>query len=121
MPKKLSALGIIDADDTTEYIVFEKSFQVEYPEDITDSLRDLSFTISNSSGVLYSFQADQPLENQFLFQIPESITFITGEKYFFQAKERDCPEISSEITVPEPPLGLNLLSIEKEIVMNYML
>ncbi|MCJ7449871.1 MAG: DUF4249 domain-containing protein [Bacteroidales bacterium] len=120
MPKKLSTLGIINADDTTRYIVFEKSFQVEYPEENADSLRDLSFTISNSSGVLYSFQADQPLENQFLFQIPDSITFITGEKYFFRAKERDCPEISSEITVPEPPSGLNLLSIDNEIVMNYV-
>lgn len=121
MPQKLSALGIIDADDTARYILIEKSFQIEYPEDITDSLRDFSFTISNSNGVIYSFQADHALENQILFQIPDSITFITGEKYFFRAKERDCPEISSEITVPEPPLCLNLLSIEREIVTNYVI
>ena len=120
MPKKLSALGIIDADDTARYIIFEKSFQVEYPDENADSLRELSFTISNSSGVLYSFKSDQALENKFLIRIPDSITFITGEKYFFHAKERDCPEISSEITVPKPPSGLNLLSIKKEIVTNYV-
>jgi len=121
LPEKLSVLGIIDADDTTRYILFEKSFQVEYPEDITDSLRDLSFTISNSSGVIYSFQSGHTLKNQSLIRIPDSITFITGEKYFSQAKERDCPEISSEITVPDPPSGLKLLAISKEIVTNYVI
>jgi hypothetical protein len=118
LPEKLSALGIIDADDTARYIIFEKSFQVEYPDEKADSLRELSFTISNSSEVLYSFQADHSLENKFLVRIPDSLTFLTGEKYFFHAKERDCPEISSEITVPEPPSGLKLLAISYEIVTN---
>ncbi len=121
LPEKLSVLGIIDADDTTRYILFEKSFQVEYSEDKTYSLRELSFTISNSSGVIYSFQSDHALGNKSMVRLPDSLIFISGEKYFFRAKESDCYEISSEITVPDPPSGLKLLAISKEIVTNYVI
>jgi len=121
LPEKLSALGIIDADDTARYIIFEKSFQVEYPDEKADSLRELSFTISNSNGEIYSFQSDHALGNKSLVRLPDSLIFISGEKYFFRAKERDCHEISSEITVPEPPSGLKLLAISKEIVTNYVI
>jgi len=119
-PEKLSAIGIIDADDTARYIIFEKSYQAEYQEEITDSLRELSFTISNSSGILYSFQADYALKNKSLLRLPDSLIFISGEKYFFRAKERDCYEISSEITVPDPPSGLKLLGVLREVVTNYL-
>jgi len=121
LPERLSALSIIDADDTTRYIIFEKSFQAEYPGEDTDSLRELSFTISDADGVIYSFQSGYALKNQSLIRIPNSITFFTGEKYFFRAKERDCPEISSEIAVREPPSGLKLLDVSKEIVTNYLI
>jgi len=53
VPQKLSALAIINADDTLRYIRFEKTLQVEYPEDLTDSLRDLSFTLADSKGKTY--------------------------------------------------------------------
>ena len=118
-PEKLSAIGIIDAYDTTRYIIFEKSYQAEYPEETIDSLRELSFTISNSSGILYSFQADYALENKTLLKLPESLIFISGEKYYFRAKERDCPEITSEITIPDPPSGLELLTVSREIITDY--
>jgi hypothetical protein len=119
VPQKLSALAIINADDTLRYILFEKTVQVEYPEDLTDSLRDLSFTISDSKGLIHSFHSDVPLENKFKYRIPDSIEFITGEKYFFWAKERDLPEISSETTVPETPSGLSLKSIHKEFIFDF--
>ena len=119
VPQKLSALAIINADDTLRYIRFEKTLQVEYPEDLTDSLRDLSFTISDSKGVIHSFQSDEPLENKFKYRIPDSIEFMTGKKYFFWAKERDLPEISSETTVPEAPSGLSLISIHKEFIFDF--
>jgi len=118
-PEKLSALGIIDADDTTRYIIFEKSFQVEYPGENADSLREFSFTISNLYGTLYSFQASHSLKNQSMIRIPDSITFISGEKYFLRAKERDCPEITSEVIVPNPPSGLEFLTISREIITDY--
>ncbi|MGF1587162.1 MAG: DUF4249 family protein [Bacteroidales bacterium] len=119
VPQKLSALAIINADDTLRYILFEKTVQIEYPEDLTDSLRDLSFTISDSKGVIHSFHSDVPLENKFNYRIPDSIEFMTGEKYFFWAKERDLPEISSETTVPETPSGLSLKSIHKEFIFDF--
>jgi len=121
LPESLCCIGIIEADDTTRYIIFEKSFQFEYPEETADSLRELSFTISNSSGVLYSFQADYALKNKSLLRLPDSLIFTSREKYYFRAKERDCPEITSEITVPDPPSGLELLAISKEIVTDYVI
>jgi hypothetical protein len=48
MPEKLCSVGIIDADDTIRYISVEKSFQIEYPEEVNDSLREFSFKISSS-------------------------------------------------------------------------
>jgi len=120
VPQKLSALAIIDADDTLRYIRFEKTFQVEYPEDLTDSLRDLSFTISDSKGVIISFYSDGPLKSPYTYIIPDSIEFLSGETYFFRAKEKDCPEIYSEITAPEPPSGLALISLEREILRGFV-
>lgn len=119
LPEKLSALGIINADDTTRYIIFEKSFQVEYPEVNTDSLRELSFTISDTYRAIYSFKSEHALKNKSLIKIPDSIRFHTGEKYFFTAKERDCPEVLSEVIVPEPPPDLKFLSFTREKVTNY--
>ena len=120
MPHILSAVVIIDADDTSRYIMFEKTFQVEYRKELTDSLRDLSFTISDSRGEIHSFHSDRSLENQFYYRIPDSIEFISGEKYFFRAKERDCPEISSSTIVPNPPPELTSTYIRIEELPDYI-
>jgi hypothetical protein len=114
LPEKLCSIGIIDADDTTRYISFEKSFQAEYPEDVNDSLRDLSFSISSSNKELFNYQSDQPIKNLLGFKLPDSIDFRTGEKYFLTASEKGTPGISAEITVPEPPSEPTLISINKE-------
>lgn len=114
MPEKLCSIGIIDADDTTRYISFEKSFQVEYLEELNDSLRDFSFTISSSSKELFNYQSNQTIKNLLGFKIPDSIEFHTGERYYLRAREKSTPEISAEITVPEPPSEPTLISINIE-------
>nr|MQY77959.1 DUF4249 family protein [Bacteroidota bacterium] len=131
LPEKLCSIGIIDADDTTDYnfppdpfdnrnsaryISFEKSYQAEYPEELNDSLRELSFSISSSDRELFNYQSDSTIKNLLGFKIPAGIEFSTGEKYYLQANEKNTPEISAEITVPEPPSELTLISINKEII-----
>ena len=118
VPQKLSVLAVIDADDSLRFIRLEKTFQAEYPEDLTDSLRDLSFTISDSKREIYSFKSNQALTNNSIISIPDSIEFMSGENYFFWAKERDCPEVFSEIMVPDTPSQVEILSITKEKVSN---
>ena len=116
LPEKLCTIGIIDADDTIRYISIEKSYQVEYLEEVNDSLRDLSFTISSSNKELFYYHSDQTIKNLLGFKIPDSIEFNSGETYTLGAKEKGTPEISAEITVPEPPSMPTLISINKEII-----
>jgi len=115
LPEKLCSIGIIDADDTIRHISFEKSFQVEYPDEVNDSLREFSFSISSEEKELFRFQSDPIIKNLLKLMIPDSITFKTGEKYFLQATEKNTSEISAEIIVPKPPSELELISIEKEV------
>lgn len=132
LPEKLCCIGIIDIDGTTHYIStlsefldnrnstryisIEKSFQSEYLDETNDSLRKFSFTISTPKGDLFNYQSDQTIKDLKNFQIPDNLKFIVGEMYFFRAKERDTPEITAEVTVPEPPSALNLISVHKEMI-----
>lgn len=114
LPEMLCSIGIIDADDTTRYISFEKSYQAEYPEEINDSLKEFSFTISSSNNELFSYCSDKTIKNLQSLKIPGSITFNANEKFSLQAKEKSTQNILSEVVVPSPPQGLSLLSISIE-------
>ena len=115
LPEELCSIGIIDTDDTTRYISFEKSFQAEYLEEVNDSLRNLTFSIASSNKELFNYQTDKALKNLLGFKIPDSIEFLTGEKYFLYASEKGTKDISAEVTVPDIPPVPSLISIEKEI------
>jgi len=115
-PEKISVVGIIDADDTIRYISFEKSYQKEYPDEINDSIRDLSFKIRSSEEDLFTYCSDVPIKNLQNLKIPVNIQFNSGEKYFLEADEKSFHGISSEVIVPNPPEGLTLLSIDKETI-----
>jgi uncharacterized protein DUF4249 len=119
LPEKLCSIGIIDADDTTRYISFEKSFQAEYAEELNDSLRNLSFTISSSKSELVTYQSELAIKNLLGYRIPDSIKFCTGEKYYVHATEKEVPDITAEVIVPEPPPVPALISINREKVTLY--
>jgi len=117
LPEKLCSIGIIDADDTMRYISFEKSYQIEYPEEANDSLRGFSFTISSSDGdKIISYRSGTAIKELRNFKIPDSIEFHSGETYYLLAREESTPEFSAEITVPEPPSELTLISINKDTI-----
>lgn len=115
-PEKISVVGIIDADDTIRYISFEKSYQKEYPDEITDSIRDLSFKIRSLEQDLFTYSNDVPIKNLQNLKIPREIQFNSGEKYFLEANEKSFHKITSEVIVPNPPEGLTLLSVNKETI-----
>jgi len=139
MPERLCCISMIDIDTsassyTTSYIYpyflefggdtnnirsvsFEKSYQSEYPEELNDSLRDFSFTISSSEGFFKDFQSEKPLLNPYGYILDDSISFSGGEKIYIHAKEKDCPDIYSEVTVPERPADPELISVEKEYII----
>lgn len=129
LPEKLSSIGIIDIDDTTNYdsiynpfavrtsarfISFEKSYQSEYPEELNDSLRKFSFSISSSGTELLNYKSDSTIKNLLGFDIPSGIEFHQGEKYFLNASEATTPEIYAECTVPEYPSEPVLTSYAQE-------
>lgn len=116
LPEKLCSIGIIDADDTIRYISFEKSFQSEHPEEITDSLRNFSFSISSSGGELINYYSDSTIKEIKDLRISDNIEFHSGEKYFLRASETGSDEIVAEVIVPEPPAVPELISVEKEII-----
>lgn len=130
LPEKLCSIGIIDIDDavnynsypepydvrnSARYITFEKSYQAEYPEELNDSLRELSFSISSSYKELFNYRSDTAIIKFLGFELPTGIEFRTGEKYYLRANEKSTDEISAEITVPEAPSKLTLISVNKEI------
>ena len=131
MPEKLCSIGIIDIDDTVNYnsypepfdvrnsaryISFEKSYQSEYSEELIDSLREFSFSISSSEKELFNYHSDSAIKKFLGFELPAGIEFRTGERYYLRASEKSTPEISAEVTVPEPPSELTLISVNKEII-----
>jgi hypothetical protein len=116
LPEQLCSIGIIDADDTIRYISFEKSFQSEHPEEITDSLRKFSFTISSTGGELFNYHCDSTIKKIKDLRIPGNIEFHTGEKYFLRASETGSKEILAQVIVPETPSVPELISVEREII-----
>jgi hypothetical protein len=129
LPEKLSCIGIIDIDDSTNYdtvyspfalrtsarfISFEKSYQSEYPEELNDSLRKFSFSISSSTTELLNYKSDSTIKNLLGFDIPYGIDFHPGEKYILSATESTTPEIYAECTAPEYPPEPVLISFGLE-------
>ncbi len=128
LPETLCCIGIIDVDDTISdnpqnpysfndylrYILFEKSYQSEYTEERNDSLKKFSFSISGQNTELFSFHSDSNLKILESYKLPESMEFLSGEKYFLKASEEGSYDISAEVIVPEPPLNLILNSVHKE-------
>lgn len=129
LPEKLCSIGIIDADDTSDYdilpelfdnrtsarfISFEKSYQAEYTEEVNDSLREFSFSISSSDKEIFNYKSDSVINNLRGFRIPADIEFRTSEKYYLRATEKSTPEISAEIIVPVSPSEPELISINRE-------
>ncbi len=132
LPEKLCVIGIIDVDDTTNYsfslrdiidtrnstryLSVEKSFQSEYCQtELYDSLRDLSFKIYSEIDEIFSFHNTGTIINPLKFELPDSLIFYTGNDYYFQAKEKDLPQITAKTTVPEIPSDLILKSIREEV------
>jgi hypothetical protein len=117
LPEKLCSLGIIDLDDTIlRHISFEKSYQEEYSDGNSDSLRKFSFSISNSNGKLFAYQNDTTKKELRDFKIPSNISFNPGEKYFLIAKVDDSQEIKAETIAPDPPPVTKLISFKKQII-----
>ena len=116
LPEKLCTIGIINADDTIRFISFEKSFQIEYSDELNDSLRDFSFYISDPSKELYKNEFES-IKNLIGFKLPDTLSFREGSKYFLHGKERDVPEILAECTVPELPDKPILDSYETETII----
>jgi hypothetical protein len=115
VPEKLCSIGIIDIDDTTlRHISFERSFQSELPDEVNDSLRNFSFSISSSREELYSYRSDSTIKYLKDFKIPYNIPFILGEKYYLNAREKDLQEISAEVVATLPPAKPELISVYVE-------
>ncbi len=115
MPEKLCTNGIIDIDDTTlRHISFEKSFQSEYPDELNDSLRNFSFSISSGEKELFNYFSDSAIKEPKEFEIPANIEFRTGEKYYLNARENSTSQISAITSVPQPPSELLIITIRYE-------
>lgn len=132
LPEKLCCIGIIDADDTSDYhvspepfapddepiirfISFEKSYQSEYSQEINDSLREFSFSISLSDKELFNYHSDSTIKELGGFEIPANIEFHSGEEYYLFAGEKTTSPISAVTKVPEHPSKPSLISINHEI------
>lgn len=131
LPEKICSIGIIDIDDSTKYnlfpntfsyregtrfISFEKSYQIEYPDEVKDSLRDFSFSISSEESTLFSYTSDSVIKDISGLNIPGDIDFHSGMRYFLYASERDFPDISAEVQVPKVPAKPELISVTRETV-----
>jgi hypothetical protein len=131
LPEKLCSIGIIDADDTSDYnlilyphyqykpiirfIALEKSYQSEYPQEIRDSLREFSFSISSSEKELYSYKSNSTIKDLKDFAIPANIEFRSGENYYLSASEKNTAKMSAVSYVPEPPSKLNFISLSSQL------
>lgn len=114
LPEKLCCIGIIDVDDTTlRHISFEKSFQSEYPEELNDSLRDFSFSISSSGGELFNYQCNSTVKHIKDLRIPDDILFIPGEKYYLKANEKDAKEMTAGTIATALPSIPEIISVDK--------
>ncbi|HKJ81617.1 MAG TPA: DUF4249 family protein [Ignavibacteriaceae bacterium] len=118
LPESLCTIGIINIDDTTyRHISFEKSFQSEYSDELNDSLRDFSFSISSAEKDLFNYYSDSAIKGPKEFEIPVNIEFSSGEKYFLNAREKSTSTVSAITIVPQPPAVPHIISINREIIV----
>ena len=96
--------------------ILKNHFLTEYPDVINDSLREFSFGISNDEKEII-FYKNKLAGKNFEYKISDSISFESGGKYFFHAKEKETPDISAEIMVPKPPPELSLISLKTDILI----
>jgi hypothetical protein len=112
LPEILCVSGILSADEISRSIFFEKSFQLEYKNEFYDSIRNLSFSISDIIMIKYEHNEELSYPRKITMLIPDSIEFLSGEKYILKAEEKGSGEIYSEIVVPESPSGLNVRYVD---------
>ena len=129
LPEKLCTICIIDADDGYQFlplnqlhnkpiariITIEKSYQNEYLQDINDSLREFSYSISSSGKELFNYKSNSPIKVLKDFSLPANIEFRSGESYNLYASEKNTGKISAISSVPEAPSKLNFISSSNEI------
>jgi hypothetical protein len=118
LPEKLCSIGIIDADDTSRHISFEKSFQSEYPEETNDSLRGLTFEIASVNRKLISCTVDHAIKTLYSYKMSDSIEFHSGERYFLTAQEEKVKSVSSGIVVPNIPSIPSLNALTRVTVVS---
>lgn len=116
LPEKLCVVGIIDVDDTTlRHISFEKSFQSEFIDELNDSLRNFTFSLSSSYEEIFNFRSDSVIKCLRDLKIPDNINFLPGEKYFLYASEKDLHNISAEVEAVQVPAEPKLISANVEV------
>ncbi len=129
LTEKLCIVGIID-DDTVNYkytfvdlkekrnnlrfISFERSVQNEYMNIAGESLSNLNFKIVTSDSLVIEFHGQAEIENQFYWELPDTLKFHSGEEYSIIAQEESSHEVSAVTTVPDVPPQIFLISIHKE-------
>jgi hypothetical protein len=116
-PEKLCIIAIIESEDNERSIIFEKSFQNEFPDEYLDSIRGLTFTITSSNNSLYYYKSEISMTRKSRLELPDSLVFMQGEKYSILSKEISTGEISSEIVVPKAPMGLTVHYIDKALTI----
>jgi hypothetical protein len=101
-PEKLSIVGLLDADDTSRFIIFEKSFQYDYSYEFSDSLSNLSFNLSNkNTDINGSFESNSSRTKK--IDISDDILFVSGDNYHLTASEDEVGQVDSDAIVPERP------------------
>jgi hypothetical protein len=119
LPEKLCVQCVIDVDnDLNRSILLGKSFQSDYYDTIQWELYDLTISISGNTSEIYKFNGPpviliDTIIRPYAHQIPDSVAFPVEEKYSIHAKERDTPEISSEVGLPVKPSSPTVLSVKK--------
>jgi len=112
MPEKLSVVAIIDADDTARSIIIEKSYQDDYSGESSDSLKGVNLGISLNDYDIFNYLTESSTPRKISINIPNSLSFTTGEQYLFHASERNTESISSESMPPALPGSFSVSFIE---------
>jgi len=94
--------AILNDSREQNFIIIEKSFQREYPDEKT-KLENLSVTIKSESKVVFDYFNPESENRSDTVYLPPGLKFIPGQKFTLTVSEKNTKEVSSEITVPPTP------------------
>ncbi len=116
----LSLTAVIDINDSSNVILFEKSYQIDYPKEEQEYLGNLEINIIDDQGITILSDTISDIDSlMYTYTLPKNIVFEKEKTYQLLAKADGIPAAKCAVEAPSSSAILNINSINAGTISVY--